>query len=66
MGKTIEYKIYIKEKKAKRGMLFFSDNFSLLGSAETIRRTLNRMVEKGEIDRVAPGIFVRPQIDKIQ
>jgi len=62
---TIENKILIKIKKAKRGTLFFSDNFSSIGNTETIRRTLNRLVEAGEIDRVASGIFVRPQIDKI-
>ena len=62
---TIENKILEKIKKAKRGTLFFSNNFSVLGYAETIRRTLNRLVEAGEIDRVASGIFVRPQIDKI-
>lgn len=65
MNDTIENKILIKIKKAKRGTLFFSDNFSSIGNTETIRRTLNRLVEAGEIDRVASGIFVRPQIDKI-
>ena len=65
MSNTIENKILIKIKKAKRGTLFFSDNFSAFGNAETIRRTLNRLVENGKIDRVASGIFVRPEIDKI-
>ena len=35
MCDTIENKILIKIKKAKRGTLFFSDNFSALGNAET-------------------------------
>jgi len=65
MSDTVENKILTKIKKAKRGSLFFSDNFASFGNAETIRRTLNRLVETGEIDRVASGIFVRPQIDKI-
>jgi len=65
MNDTVENKILTKIKKAKRGTLFFSDNFSAFGNAETIRRTLNRLVETGEVDRVASGIFVRPQIDKI-
>ena len=65
MCDTVENKILTKIKKAKRGTLFFSDNFSALGNAETIRRTLNRLVETGEIDSVASGIFVRLQIDKI-
>ena len=65
MSDTIENKILKKIRKAKRGTLFFSDNFSIYGNAETIRRTLNRLVEAGEIDRVSSGIFVRPQMDKI-
>ena len=65
MNECIENRIFTKIKKAKRGTLFFSDNFSAFGNAETIRRTLNRLVEAGDIDRVASGIFVRPQIDKI-
>jgi len=65
MSETIENKIFTKVKKAKRGTLFFSDNFTSFGNAETVRRTLNRLVESGEIDRVAAGIFVRPEIDKI-
>jgi hypothetical protein len=65
MSNTIEDKIFTKIKKAKRGTLYFSDNFSSFGSAETVRRTLNRMVGEGELDRVSSGIFVRPQIDKI-
>jgi hypothetical protein len=65
MINTIESQIFIKIKKAKRGTLFFSDHFASFGNTETVRRTLNRLVEKGEIDRVSAGIFVRPQIDKM-
>lgn len=65
MTETVEKKIVIKIRKAKRGALFFSDNFASFGNAETVRRTLNRLVENGELDRVAAGIFVRPEIDKI-
>jgi hypothetical protein len=65
MNNTIDNKILERIKKARKGTLFFGDNFSSFGSAETVRRTLNRLVEAGEIDRVSPGIFVRPQTDKI-
>ena len=65
MSDTIENKIVAKIKKARGSTLFFSDNFASFGNVETIRRTLNRLVEAGEIDRVASGIFVLPQIDKI-
>lgn len=65
MLKTVDNKILAKIKKAKRGTLFFSDNFASFGTAETVRRILNRLVERGEINRVTAGIFVRPEIDKI-
>ncbi|KAA6304113.1 hypothetical protein EZS27_044242, partial [termite gut metagenome] len=65
MTNTVEFQILTKIKKAKRGALFFSDNFASFGSTETVRRTLNRLVEKGELDRVSQGIFVSPQIDNI-
>jgi Uncharacterized conserved protein len=65
MGEIIKNKILYKIKKAKRGTLFFNDNFSSIGNIETIRRTLNRLVEEGEIDRVTAGIFARPNIDKV-
>ena len=65
MIETVDDKLFTKIKKAKRGTLFFSDNFSSFGSAETVRRTLNRLVESGKIDRVSAGIFVRSEMDKI-
>jgi len=45
MVENIDNKIIIRIKKAKRGTLFFSDNFASFGSAETVRRTLSRLVE---------------------
>ncbi|MDR0830871.1 MAG: DUF6088 family protein [Prevotellaceae bacterium] len=65
MTESIENKIFEKIKKAKRGALFFADNFVAFGNIDTIYRTLNRLVEKGELDKVTNGIYYRPQIDKI-
>ncbi|GHU94774.1 hypothetical protein FACS1894156_3420 [Bacteroidia bacterium] len=65
MEKSIENKIVEKIKKAKRGALFFADNFAVFGNIDTIYRTLNRLVAKGELDKVTNGIYYRPQIDKI-
>ncbi len=64
MRETIDDKVITKIGKARGGTLFFTDQFAAFGSADTVRRTLNRLVEAGEIDRVAPGIFVRPRVDK--
>jgi predicted transcriptional regulator of viral defense system len=65
MAESIENKVFEKIKKAKRGALFFADNFAAFGNIDTIYRTLNRLVAKGELDKVTNGIYYRPQIDKI-
>ncbi|MDR0367652.1 MAG: type IV toxin-antitoxin system AbiEi family antitoxin domain-containing protein [Bacteroidales bacterium] len=66
MLKTIEDRILAKIKKSKRGTLFFNENFICYGTSEAIRRTLARLVEKGEIVRLTGGLYVRPEIDKIK
>lgn len=65
MDKSIEKQILTKMKKAKRGTLFFTDNFSSYGNPDALRKALERLVKSGKIDRVSSGIFVRPQIDNI-
>ncbi len=54
-----------KIKKAKRGSLFFNDDFFAKGSADTIRKALQRLVKYGELVRIANGIYVRPEIDPV-
>jgi hypothetical protein len=65
MDINIEIKILGKIKKARRGSLFFTDNFSTFGNPDALRKALERLVKSGEIDRIAAGIYVRPQIDDI-
>ena len=60
-----DIKILIKVKKAKRGTLFFTNDFTAFGKPDAIRQALQRLVKSGEIDRLAAGIFVRPQKDDI-
>ena len=54
-----------KIKKARRGTLFFNESFLAIGQANTIRKALERLVKSGEIQRVAVGIYVRPEIDPV-
>jgi predicted transcriptional regulator of viral defense system len=61
---SIDDKVLIKIKKAKRGTLFFADSFVTAGNAKTINKALERLVKSGEIDRVATGMYVRPKISK--
>jgi RNase H-fold protein (predicted Holliday junction resolvase) len=60
-----ENKIIAKIKKARRGSLFFANDFTAFGSVKTVSKALERLVKSGEITRVAVGIFVRPQKDDI-
>lgn len=48
-------------KKARRGTLFFTDNFLTIGNSKTVNKALERLVAKEEITRVARGIYTRPK-----
>ena len=62
---STEKQIYSRIKKARRGVLFFSNNFVSYGSTEAVRKALQRLTNSGELDRVALGIYVRPMIDDV-
>lgn len=62
---TIEIQVLKKIKKARRGALFFTDSFLAIGNAKAISKALERLVDKGEIKRVATGIYVRPKKSKM-
>jgi len=60
-----EIQVLNKIKKAKRGTLFFTESFVTIGNADTLRKALERLVKSGEIQRIAAGIYVRPEIDPV-
>ncbi|MCL2328541.1 MAG: DUF6088 family protein [Bacteroidetes bacterium] len=62
---TTEEQILTRIKKAMGALPFFADNFKSFGNTKTVSKALERLVKSGEIDRVAAGIFVRPQKDNI-
>ena len=64
---TINTVIHIltKIKKAKRGALFFCDNFISISNSDALRKALERLVKAGELVRVASGIYVRLEIDPV-
>lgn len=63
--KSIDDKVIVKFKKAKRGSLFFTDDFLSFGTAKAVAKALERLVEKGDISRVARGIYSRLEKDPI-
>lgn len=54
---SIDINILNRIKKAKRGTAFFVDDFIRFGNANSVRKALERLVQKGELDRVARGIY---------
>ncbi|MBN2893838.1 MAG: type IV toxin-antitoxin system AbiEi family antitoxin domain-containing protein [Bacteroidales bacterium] len=65
MSLTIENKIINKIKKAGRGSLFFTEDFVTFGNQKAVNKALERLVEKGEIKRVARGIYARPKTSNL-
>ncbi len=61
---SVEYKIEKTIKSKPRGSLLFPEDFSQKGSAESVRKALQNLKEKGIIKSVAHGIYVRPIIDE--
>ena len=56
MRQTTYSQVINKLKKAKRGTLFFIEDFLSFGSAKAVGKALERLVKEGEIDRVAREI----------
>lgn len=65
MAESIEIQILDRIKKAKRGMLFFSDSFVAYGNAKAISKALERLTKQGELMRVSTGMYVRPETDPV-
>lgn len=51
--------------KTPRGKILFPEDFREYGSSGAIRVTLHRLVEKGEIKRIAQGVYVKPKVSKL-
>ncbi|SDD77796.1 DUF6088 family protein [Niabella drilacis] len=60
MPESIEIQILDKIKKAKRGSLFFVENFVNIANAKSANKALERLVNTGELERLAMGIYYRP------
>lgn len=65
MPVNTDIQVLTKFKKARRGSLFFTEDFLRFGNSKTIAKVLERLVEKKEISRVARGIYARLEIDPV-
>lgn len=59
---SMESKVAKAARSKPKGFLLFPEDFAAYGSYEGVRKALQRLGEKGEIVRVAQGIYVRPKI----
>lgn len=57
---SIEETILNKIKRGKKGAIYFTEDFHSDFTIEAVRVAFHRMVKKGDVKRVANGIYVRP------
>ncbi len=65
MKKSVEIKVLNAITNAKRGEIFFVENLLFAGNGKAVNKALERLVAKGEIVRVATGIYTRPKQSKL-
>ena len=58
-------KIMTKIKKARRGSLFFTEDFLHFGSTKAVSKALERLVQSKKLNRIARGIYARLKFDPI-
>ena len=54
---SIENKILKSLKKCGRGTVFFADRFARLGNADRLHKAMELLTKRGDIIRVARGIY---------
>ena len=60
-----EYKLFAFMSKARKGKMFFIEQFQKLAENTAIRKALQRLTESGKIIRVAQGIYVIPRVSEL-
>lgn len=60
---SVELKIERSIKARQKGSLLFPDDFADKGSADSIRKALQALKDKGLIKSVAHGIYVYPKVN---
>jgi hypothetical protein len=65
MSESTEIQVLTKIKKARGGSLFFMEDFLRFGNSKTIAKSLERLVKKGDISRIARGIYTRLEKDPV-
>lgn len=62
---SIENKILTKIKKSKRGTIFINADFIDFANSKAVAKALERLVNKGEISRIARGFYAIKKVSKL-
>jgi hypothetical protein len=62
---SIEERIWTAIKEKGRGSIFFPSDFTSYGEVKAVGKSLERLTEKGNIVRLARGIYTYPEIDTV-
>lgn len=65
MKESVNHIIELKIRGFKPGQVFFPSDFKDLGASTAIRKALSRLVESGQVERMAQGIYVIPKNNKV-
>ncbi len=62
---SIEEHIIKYINKKKQGTIFVFNDFKALGNLTAVRVAMHRLVKKGVLQRIIPGLFVKPVTSKL-
>lgn len=62
---SIEENILTAIKAKGRGSIFFPSDFTSYGEVKAVGKSLERLTAKGDIIRLARGIYLYPEIDTV-
>ena len=65
MNQSVEKQIFKSISNHRRGKIFFPSNFDKLGSSTAVRQALNRLEGRGDLIRLAKGIYLYPKTHKL-
>jgi len=65
MAESIEIQVLSKIGKARRGSLFFTENFLNFGTAKVVSKASERLAKQGELLRVTTGMYVGIALDSV-
>lgn len=62
---SVEENILTAIKAKGRGSIFFPSDFTSYGEVKAVGKSLERLTAKGDIIRLARGIYTYPEIDTV-